>query len=309
MQPYGSFNPMVPYFQAARGTAANVPQPGECGTYSKEMFREDFPQFCQIYTQMGSDEEPVKFLLPETMLQTFIAQANDSVLPSRWGSLWRYAAGLYVAHFSALYLKTYAPGSRNAAQAAGKASQVGMVKRSCNGGYYAQLRQQRRDSRNREMGNLECNPVWPAAGDNGEAGRNGRDAGVIFDNPIFSDWYTDTVDVYRVVNVENGNITAQERKQVGKGIPCRIYNSQKSSPSMRDTAAQVQASEKLACSLEEDIRAGDELLIVRGGALGVEGEPERYFAGKPQKYYDPVGGAMTGLEHQEIGLFMQEIVR
>lgn len=133
MQPYGSFNPMVPYFQAARGTAANVPQPGECGTYSKEMFREDFPQFCQIYTQMGSDEEPVKLLLPETMLQTFIDPANDSVLPSRWGSLWRYAAGLYVAHFSALYLKTYAPGSRNAAQAAGKASQVGMVKEAAMG--------------------------------------------------------------------------------------------------------------------------------------------------------------------------------
>ena len=78
---------------------------------------------------------------------------------------------------------------------------------------------------------------------------------------------------------------------------------------MKSPASQIQASEKLACSLEEDIRAGDELLIVRGGALGMAGEPERYFAGKPQKYYDPVGGAMTGLEHQEIGLFMQEIVR
>lgn len=132
---------------------------------------------------------------------------------------------------------------------------------------------------------------------------------MIFDNPIFSDWYTDTVDVYRVVNVENDNITVQERQRVGKSIPCRIYSSQKSGPSMRDTAAQVQASEKLSCGIEADIRAGDELLIVRGGALGMTGEPERYFAGKPQRYYDPVGGAMTGLEHQEIGLFMQEIVR
>lgn len=133
MQPYGSFNPMAPYFQTARETAANIPQPGERGTYLKEMFQEDFPQFCQLYTQSGSDEEPVKLLLPETMLQTFIDQANDSVLPSRWGSLWRYAAGLYVAYFSALYLKTYAPGSRNAAQAAGKASQVGMVKEAAMG--------------------------------------------------------------------------------------------------------------------------------------------------------------------------------
>ena len=38
-----------------------------------------------------------------------------------------------MAQFSALYLKTYAPGSRNAAQAAGKASQVGMVKEAAMG--------------------------------------------------------------------------------------------------------------------------------------------------------------------------------
>ena len=59
MQPYGSFNPMAPYFQTARETAANVPRPGECGMYSKGMFQEDFPQFFQIYTQVGNDEEHV----------------------------------------------------------------------------------------------------------------------------------------------------------------------------------------------------------------------------------------------------------
>ena len=58
----------------------------------------------------------------------FVDQANDSVLPSRWGSMWRYAAGLYVAHFSAMYLKTYAPGSDTPAQAANGAAQVGVVK-------------------------------------------------------------------------------------------------------------------------------------------------------------------------------------
>ena len=62
------------------------------------------------------------------MLQTFLDQVNDSVLPSRWGSMWRYAAGLYVAHFSALYLKTYTPSSQSAAQAAGSADQVGAVR-------------------------------------------------------------------------------------------------------------------------------------------------------------------------------------
>lgn len=128
------------------------------------------------------------------------------------------------------------------------------------------------------------------------------------DNPIFSNWYTDTVDIYRVVSVKVGNITTQERQQVGSAIPCRVYNSQKNGPNMTDTAARTQSTDKLACDLSADIQAGDELFVTRGGALGKTGAPERYFAGNPQQYYDPVGGALTGLEHQEVGLFMQNIV-
>lgn len=121
MWAYDYVNPMIPYFQGAKAAAANVPQPGEHGDYTADMFREDFPQFY-------NDGDPPAPLLPDAMLQTFIEQANDSVLPSRWGSMWRYAAGLYVAHFAAMYLKTYAPASDNAAQAANGAAQVGVVK-------------------------------------------------------------------------------------------------------------------------------------------------------------------------------------
>ena len=42
--------------------------------------------------------------------------------------MWRYAAGLYTAHFAALYLKTWSPGSDNSGQAAGSAAQPGAVK-------------------------------------------------------------------------------------------------------------------------------------------------------------------------------------
>lgn len=127
MWPYDYMNPMAPYFRAARAAAANVPQPGEKGEYTEEMFQEDFPQF---FSTSPSEEGTavVASLVPLPMLQTFIEQANDSVLPSRWGSLWRYAAGLYVAHFSAMYLKTYAPSSSSASQVAGNAAQVGVVK-------------------------------------------------------------------------------------------------------------------------------------------------------------------------------------
>lgn len=125
----------------------------------------------------------------------------------------------------------------------------------------------------------------------------------------FDGWYTDLVDVYRVVNTTTGNIDTQARQQVGGAIPCRVYSSQKNGPSMQDGAARVNSTDKLSCAVDVDIRAGDELLVTRGGALGRGGEPERYFAGNPQHYYDPVGGALTGLEHLEVGLLMQEIVR
>lgn len=125
----------------------------------------------------------------------------------------------------------------------------------------------------------------------------------------FDGWYTDLVDVYRVVNATTGNIDTQTRQQVGSSIPCRVYSSQKNGPSMQDDAARVNSTDKLSCAVDVDIRAGDELLVTRGGALGRGGEPERYFAGNPQHYYDPVGGALTGLEHLEVGLLMQEIVR
>lgn len=127
-------------------------------------------------------------------------------------------------------------------------------------------------------------------------------------NPVFSGWYTDTVDVYRVVNTTSGNINRQERQQVGSAIPCRVYSSQKNGPNMTSNAAREQSTDKLACDIGVDIRAGDELHVIRGGALGRKGNPERYFAGKPQQYQDPVGGALTGLEHLEVGLLMQNIV-
>ena len=120
---------MTPCFMGARAAASNLPRPGERGSYTAEMFYRDFPQFTRsVPPKEEGGEALTEFLAPEPMLEVFIGQANDSVLPSRWGSLWRYAAGLYVAHFTAMYLKTYAPSSDNAAQAAAGADQVGSVK-------------------------------------------------------------------------------------------------------------------------------------------------------------------------------------
>lgn len=132
---------------------------------------------------------------------------------------------------------------------------------------------------------------------------------MIFDNPIFRSWYTDTADIYRVVPVKKGNLDTQERRKVNASpVPCRVYRPEKGGPSMKGTAAREQSSEKMACDLNVDIRAGDELQIVRGGKFGYANPPERYFAGQPTAYYDPVGGALTGLQHKAVGLLADNII-
>ena len=131
---------------------------------------------------------------------------------------------------------------------------------------------------------------------------------MLFDNPLFAGWYTDTMDIYRAENKEYGGLTRQEAvKQNQKPLPCRVYQSGKSAPSMGNPAGSVSGIDKLACDLSVDIRKGDELLVVRGGNLGIQTEPERYFAGGKQDFYDPVGGAMSGLQHKEITLLTDEI--
>ena len=46
---------------------------------------------------------------------------------------------------------------------------------------------------------------------------------MLFDNPIFKNWFTDLMDVCRVVPVKDGNVTRQERKKVAEKVPCRVY--------------------------------------------------------------------------------------
>lgn len=131
---------------------------------------------------------------------------------------------------------------------------------------------------------------------------------MLFDNPVFEGWYTDSMDVYRNVDVSSGNLDGKKRRLVQEKIPCRIYSVKKNGPRMRQTAAMTDSVDKLACDLSVEIKAGDELHVVRGGMLGVQWDPERYFADRPHPYYDPVGGVLSGLEHQEVALLTEEII-
>ena len=123
------------------------------------------------------------------------------------------------------------------------------------------------------------------------------------------DWYTDLMDVYRATEVRDGNLTRQERSQVLENIPCRIYQSDNKAINMTQTAADIHQEDKLACDVSVDIRAGDELLITRGGKLGKSGPVIRAFAADPNLYYEPFVAVIPGLSHQEIRLLQQERVK
>lgn len=125
----------------------------------------------------------------------------------------------------------------------------------------------------------------------------------------WTDWYTDLMDVYRTAPVKDGNLTRHERAKVLEKVPCRIYQSDNKPISMSQTASSVVQNDHLACDVSVDIRAGDELIITRGGKLGRSGPTVRAFASDPNLYYEPFGAIMPGLAHQEIRLMEQERVK
>lgn len=122
----------------------------------------------------------------------------------------------------------------------------------------------------------------------------------------YQDWYTDRMTIRRVRPVQDGALTVQERLTVAEDVPCRIYRSGAHSPRMRPTAARTEGEDKLACANSVDLRAGDELLIRRGGGLGAVHRTVRAFAGEPAYFHEPFGAVMPGLAHQELALLQEE---
>ena len=107
---------MKPQFYGVIGRASNIGL--EHGNYTIEMFRQDFPQFFN----------GLECLVPCTMINEFISQANAVIQPDKWLEGWRYAAGLYIAHNATLYLRTYQPLSITPQEAAATGQVIGTVK-------------------------------------------------------------------------------------------------------------------------------------------------------------------------------------
>lgn len=106
-----------PQFFGVRAAAANIGH--SVGDYTVEQFREDYPQF---FNAEGY------FLGSLPMLEQIIQMANVSIQPDKWLDSWRYAVGLYVAHYVTLSLRGYAASNETPQQAAASGALVGVVK-------------------------------------------------------------------------------------------------------------------------------------------------------------------------------------
>ena len=62
----------------------------------------------------------------------------------------------------------------------------------------------------------------------------------------FDAWYTDTVDVWRVVPDESKALISNSREQVLTAVPCRVYRSGKKAIQMQQTAAKINQEDSLA---------------------------------------------------------------
>lgn len=124
----------------------------------------------------------------------------------------------------------------------------------------------------------------------------------------FSDWYTDTVDIWRVTPTTTNGLTTNALQQLYTGIPCRVYQSDNQPINMDQSAAYVKQADRLMCDTSVDIRAGDQLIIHRGAGLGKTSPDIRAFAADPNLYFEPFGAVLPGLAHQEIRLLQQERV-
>lgn len=104
-----------PQFQGIRSAASHVGR--GAGEYQEDMFFQDFPQFYTKGAQIP--------LYPH--MAELIRQANAAIQPDQWLENWRYACGLYVAHYATLFLRTYSEGSETPAEAAATGALVGVV--------------------------------------------------------------------------------------------------------------------------------------------------------------------------------------
>ena len=90
----------------------------------------------------------------------------------------------------------------------------------------------------------------------------------------FSDWYTDTVDVYRVENQTTNSLTTQQRVPISTGTRCRVYQSDNQPINMQLASAYFKQADRLMCDVGVDIQPGRCARQGSSAHQGLRGGPE-----------------------------------
>lgn len=103
--------PSLAQFIGVKAAASNIRYRKNTTEYTVEMFLQDFPQFSKTVTDDSTDPPTVTIesTVPREIIQMFINMAYDSILECVWGPSWRYAMGLFIAHYLTLYSLSYYP--------------------------------------------------------------------------------------------------------------------------------------------------------------------------------------------------------
>lgn len=118
------------------------------------------------------------------------------------------------------------------------------------------------------------------------------------------DWYTDSFNVYRVIQTVEKGVTINKRKLISENNLGRIYF-RKSNPlkSKGEVDVYSQIEDMLSCDTEIDIKEGDELEVKRGYLIGKwNGIIDKYLTGRATDYNIPFGGISPNLDHKEVSV-------
>jgi len=107
--PYG--NEIAAMVTQIKADASSIIQ-GTNDAYTSADFLAIFPQFGVTKT-VGTTTTTI---IPDDVMDLYIAMATASIIQLRWKSKWSYAMALYVAHFCTLYLQTQTSPNSTAAQ-------------------------------------------------------------------------------------------------------------------------------------------------------------------------------------------------
>lgn len=119
---------------------------------------------------------------------------------------------------------------------------------------------------------------------------------------LFSDWYQDTITIYRNEDATDGFEDGNTRVLKYENIPCRIYEKALNEIQTNKGASIVSSGLKVALDIGVDIKSGDEVYVLRQG----ETEAKRYIVGNIKTYAMPIGMNDVGLDHKEVALTYKE---